>query len=708
MQKTEKIRLIVVLVLLAILTVVCALGGEEQSVFEPLTAKLTELSGKVQVLKASEGEFSRASLETEIEVNDQVLTGEDGRVRMDLSDGTIVRLSPLSTFTLKQIENTAQGALTRLELTIGRVWIILKGGVLEVETPNGLASVRGSYLHVWVEPNSGITQITCLEGVCTLGNDLGTINLLAGQTAAIENAGQMPQSGRMSHADVEEWLAMNPEATDVVVPLTATVAAGEDQPLPEAKTNTPTPTNTVGPSPTASMTPTPTHTLIAANCGPPLGWVLHTVRVGETLESLSALYRVDEADIRRANCRGEMTFIVPGEKLYVPNVATSTPTTTPTPTSTPDRTLTATVGSGSGGGSGTATPTDSPTTMSSPVGPDNTTISSLDACKYSYRIKVVDADGVKEVRLIWTFDGSLPLRDKAISAGYYKTLSLLSNDVFSVSNYTIDATGKSTPVHIRFRFVAVDDRGNVTYFPTNDAYDLTDEVNCGPVFGGESGPTGTIGSCSQNYQIDISDPDGVAEVKLLYNVDGVNPTWTSAQAAGDYYTMSLASGITYKTTRVIDVSVGSTNVVRYVFAYKDGAGNIQHKPSSGSYTYTDPLNCGETTWSNTISPNGIDITDGNFPSCTQVYSIDVDDANGISMVQVDYTISDGIIADGTGSFPLVLDTGTTYKTNMLIDTFNGGFTSPATVDFEFRAKDNLGHWTTMFTGSFTDSYLCGQ
>ncbi len=708
MLKTERIRLVVILVLLAILTVVCSVGGGGESDLDPLTANLTEIYGKVQVLKAAEGEFRPAEMETEIEVNDQVLTGDNGRARMDLSDGTIVRLSPLSTFTLQKMENTEDGAATRLRLAIGHIWIILQGGVLEVETPNGLASVRGSYLHVWVDPLADLSHITCLEGFCSLGNGSETVQILAGQTATIEGTGEMPESGRMSHEDVSDWLAMNPEAMDVVVPLTATVEAGMDEPLPEAKTNTPTPTYTVGPSPTASMTPTPTRTLIAANCGPPLSWVLHTVRVGETMESLSALYRVDEADIRRANCRGEMNFIVPGEKLYVPNVATSTPTNTATPTPTVGITLTITPGGGSGSGSGgaTATPTDSPTTMSGPVGPDNKIITNRDMCKNSYRIKVVDADGIADVKLIWTFDGTLPAKDSAVKAGHYKTLALLADNVYSVSQYEIDTTGKATPVNIRFRFVATDKRGTTTYFPANDAYDLQDEVNCGTVFSGTSGPAGTILTCSHTYQVDVYDPDGVAEVRLLYNVNGVDPNWANATSSGEYYTMSLASGITYKTTQVIDSSVGSVDVVRYVFAYKDGAGNIRHNPSSGSFTYTDTMDCGKTTFSNPVIPTAI--TD--FSTCTQTYSIDVTDDNGVSLVQVEYTISDGIIADSSGSFTLPPDTGTTYKTDKLIDTFTDGFSSPATVSIDFKAKDSLGHWTTYPGGplSFTDSYLCGQ
>ena len=147
-------------------------------------------------MKASRGVFEAATTDFFLEVNDQVLTGEDGRARIDISDGTIIRLSPLSNFVLTAMEDTEQGTLTRLELNIGRLWIILKGGVVEVDTPSGLASVRGSYLHVWVDPLTGETNVTCLEGECTLGNEGGIVSLVAGQTAVSEAWGKPPRLAR--------------------------------------------------------------------------------------------------------------------------------------------------------------------------------------------------------------------------------------------------------------------------------------------------------------------------------------------------------------------------------------------------------------------------------------------------------------------------------------------------------------------------------
>lgn len=99
-------------------------------------------------------------------------------------------------------------------------------------------------------------------------------------------------------------------------------------------------------------------------CGAPYGWVLYTVRSGDTLYSISQKFSTTVSKLQVANCLGASILIHPGDRLYVPNVPgneppfatptrhathtpvpTQTPTTVPathTPTSVPSPTFTAT------------------------------------------------------------------------------------------------------------------------------------------------------------------------------------------------------------------------------------------------------------------------------------------------------------------------------------------------------------------------------
>ncbi len=95
----------------------------------------------------------------------------------------------------------------------------------------------------------------------------------------------------------------------------------------------PLPTQT--PQPTATKTPIP--------CGPYPGWVLYTIRPGDTLYSLAGYFNTTVWQLMVANCLPNSN-ITAGELLWVPNLPTPTYVTPPTrtPTRTPTATLTPT------------------------------------------------------------------------------------------------------------------------------------------------------------------------------------------------------------------------------------------------------------------------------------------------------------------------------------------------------------------------------
>jgi|GEM_PF-952221 len=181
-----------------------------------LSAILSEIAGKVEMKQAAETEFTPAADQSFLDENGQAMTGSDGRLRLDLSTGTIVRLAPDSLFTLVSNEQADGSLKTRLQLTIGKLFVILNGGSLEVDTPTGTAAVRGSYLSVNYDPNSGEVRVTCLEGHCSLSGSGGTVEITAGQTATITGVGQPPLVGEMTEADFQDWLNNNPEAKVLV------------------------------------------------------------------------------------------------------------------------------------------------------------------------------------------------------------------------------------------------------------------------------------------------------------------------------------------------------------------------------------------------------------------------------------------------------------------------------------------------------------
>jgi len=88
--------------------------------------------------------------------------------------------------------------------------------------------------------------------------------------------------------------------------------------------------------------PTATQYISIPPCGAPYGWIDYYVRSGDTLYSISLRYGVSVGELQRANCLGASVNIQLGQRLKVPNVATTEPfkTAIPAPTVTQAPSLT--------------------------------------------------------------------------------------------------------------------------------------------------------------------------------------------------------------------------------------------------------------------------------------------------------------------------------------------------------------------------------
>lgn len=139
---------------------------------------------------------------------------------------------------------------------------------------------------------------------------------LWGVLAAILSAAVVFGGLALSLAESGAPRAMLPTDTPFVIQPVATQKPGE-------------PTYT--PTPTLPPTPTPTEPPFEKQCDYPPDWVVITIEVGDTLESLAQKYHVDEGELRKGNC-WDYDRLMPGMNLYVPALI---PTETPLPSDTP-------------------------------------------------------------------------------------------------------------------------------------------------------------------------------------------------------------------------------------------------------------------------------------------------------------------------------------------------------------------------------------
>lgn len=93
-------------------------------------------------------------------------------------------------------------------------------------------------------------------------------------------------------------------------------------PLPVTATATFPPTLTQNVA--ATQTSTPTNTVLPpTSCQPPSGWIPVIVQPADTLESLATRYRVSAQQLKSANCLA-VDSLIPGTALFVPPAPTST------------------------------------------------------------------------------------------------------------------------------------------------------------------------------------------------------------------------------------------------------------------------------------------------------------------------------------------------------------------------------------------------
>ncbi len=186
------------------------------------TAELSELQLDVQAQITSNENWQTADEGSQIETSGAVRTGSDSRVRVDISDGTLIRLGGDTLFTLLELSPSLNDPITRFKLEAGKVWIevtsALGGGLFEIETPSGVSAVRGSLMSVEYDPVTGELTVTCLEGQCRVTDPQGnSTDLTDGEQSEIAGFGQAPSPAHpIEPAALAEWSQEFPEAQSIV------------------------------------------------------------------------------------------------------------------------------------------------------------------------------------------------------------------------------------------------------------------------------------------------------------------------------------------------------------------------------------------------------------------------------------------------------------------------------------------------------------
>ncbi len=185
------------------------------------SAEVTEVVNEVRARAAAAEDFRPVAADDILPLQGELQSGEESRARLDILPArTLVYIGPNTQIQLDELRPQDDSSLyTRLRLWAGNLWIVLNGGQMDVETSSGLASVRGSYMSLLYDRESGRLDITCLEGRCLVENEYGAIEMRDGQASTIPAPGLPPASPRpMTPNEYLDWLNQVPEATPYAPP----------------------------------------------------------------------------------------------------------------------------------------------------------------------------------------------------------------------------------------------------------------------------------------------------------------------------------------------------------------------------------------------------------------------------------------------------------------------------------------------------------
>lgn len=127
---------------------------------------VTEVEGRTKIVSRADEEPKRLTVGMEVFLDDEVSTSTNGRVMIELNDGSVVTLAPLSRIRITSFiynEETKKNK-SYLKLFAGSVRGLLRNlfgssSEMSFETKTSVAGVKGSDISVWLEGDETVVAV---------------------------------------------------------------------------------------------------------------------------------------------------------------------------------------------------------------------------------------------------------------------------------------------------------------------------------------------------------------------------------------------------------------------------------------------------------------------------------------------------------------------------------------------------------------------
>ena len=175
----------------------------------PLNAVLITLQGQIEVYRSSDTAWQPGQTNQPLRVGDRLRTGVHSRATIRLTDLTVLRVNELTSLQISAPQQAGRQSL--IDVNSGSAFFFGRDRSAEQEfrTPSTSAAIRGTEFHLAVAKN-GRTEVALLDGLVTLSNELGQVDLTSGEMGTVE-PGQTPvKTAMLDAANIIQWCLYYP------------------------------------------------------------------------------------------------------------------------------------------------------------------------------------------------------------------------------------------------------------------------------------------------------------------------------------------------------------------------------------------------------------------------------------------------------------------------------------------------------------------
>ncbi len=169
--------------------------------------------GTIEVAPAGTSDFAAALANQTLKIGDQVRSGKNSRATIRLSDLSVIRVYELTTMTIRPPAKAQENAV--IEVKSGSAYFFNrdKPNETQFQTPSSSGAIRGTEFAVTVDAQRR-TDLALIDGLVTLSNSVGSIELKSGERGVVEMNQAPRKSPLIDAVNIIQWTLYYPAVLD--------------------------------------------------------------------------------------------------------------------------------------------------------------------------------------------------------------------------------------------------------------------------------------------------------------------------------------------------------------------------------------------------------------------------------------------------------------------------------------------------------------